>query len=248
MLCTKDTFAPPGGKRLVYFIDDLSMPMKEVYGAQPPLEILRQWMVYGFWYELKKQSPKYVVNTQLVTAMGHPGGGRQVISTRTLHCFHCINLTFPGEQTIRRIFGTMINTHLSSFDEDIKPVGDIATTATLEIYLKLTNEMLPTPAKPHYTFNLRDISRVFQGMLQAQRDYYDARDAMVRLWAHECCRVFKDRLSNDADRDFFDEVLNDKLTHQFNVPLKHLCTDGVIQPFGSFMREMPEGKVAHRIA
>ena len=47
---TKDTFAPPGGKKLVAFIDDLNMPEKEIFGAQPPLEILRQWMQYSFWY------------------------------------------------------------------------------------------------------------------------------------------------------------------------------------------------------
>ena len=46
---TKDTFAPPGGKKLVMFIDDFNMPEKEIFFAQPPLEILRQWMQYEFW-------------------------------------------------------------------------------------------------------------------------------------------------------------------------------------------------------
>ena len=46
---TKDTFAPPGGKKLVMFIDDFNMPEKEIFFAQPPLEILRQWMQYSFW-------------------------------------------------------------------------------------------------------------------------------------------------------------------------------------------------------
>jgi len=32
---------------------------------------------------------------------------------------------------------------------------------TVEIYSKITKELLPTPKKSHYTFNLRDISKIF---------------------------------------------------------------------------------------
>ena len=37
--------------------------------------------------------------------------------------------------------------------------------ATIEVYNSISAELLPTPSKFHYTFNLRDISKVFQGLL-----------------------------------------------------------------------------------
>lgn len=64
---------------------------------------------------------------------------------------------------------------------------------TLLPLFRISEELLPTPAKSHYTFNLRDLSKVFQGLLMTTPGSCPSKDALVRLWVHESCRVFHDR-------------------------------------------------------
>lgn len=54
----------------------------------------------------------------------------------------------------------MINQKLQGFKEEVKPMGEIVTQATLELYDAVTVRFRPTPANNHYLFNLRDIAKV----------------------------------------------------------------------------------------
>lgn len=50
----------------------------------------------------------------------------------------------------------------------MKDLNEPLVDATISMYMTITSQLLPTPAKSHYTFNLRDLSKVFQGMLMAE--------------------------------------------------------------------------------
>ena len=41
---------------------------------------------------------------------------------------------------------------------------DAIVGAAVEIYSRMSTDLLPTPAKSHYVFNLRDLSKCVQGM------------------------------------------------------------------------------------
>ncbi|KAJ3321161.1 Dynein heavy chain 2, axonemal [Blyttiomyces sp. JEL0837] len=234
---TKNIFVPIGGKQLITFVDNFNMPQKDTFGSQPPLELIRHWTDYGFVYDRQKQSVKYLNDILIIAGMGPPGGGRLPISPRIQSRFNVINMTFPNEASLHRIFGTIINQKLQDFEEDVKPLGDVMTQATTEIYHSAIVQLLPTPAKIHYLFNLRDISKVFQGLLRANKDYYDSRDSITRLWVHETFRVFGDRLVDKEDRDYFKKLIDEKLVAHFSTSLKQLFPDKHMSVFGDFMVE-----------
>jgi len=52
-------YVPIGGKQMITFMDDLNMPARDTFGSQPPLELIRQWIDYGFWFDRQKQTMKY---------------------------------------------------------------------------------------------------------------------------------------------------------------------------------------------
>ncbi|XP_046394196.1 dynein axonemal heavy chain 1-like [Ischnura elegans] len=241
----KGVFGPLIGRKQVFFIDDFNMPALEVFGAQPPIELIRQWMDFKGWYDRKTIGEfRNIVDVNFVCAMGPPGGGRNPVTARLLRHFHFLAFTELSDESRSVIFGTILASWLyrvaltSAKEKEsgeyhlLKPTVD----ATVSVYSTILHELLPTPAKTHYTFNLRDLSKVFQGILMA--DPKDIKDSsiMYRLWYHECHRVFGDRLVSDRDREWFNKILIDRLTEDFGVgDLASVFGDREIVLFGTFM-------------
>lgn len=57
----------------------------------------------------------------------------------------------------------ILNGFLSEFSQAVKDCAGQIVDAAVEIYNRLSVDLLPTPAKSHYVFNLRDLSKCVQG-------------------------------------------------------------------------------------
>jgi hypothetical protein len=64
------------------------------------------------------------------------------------------------QAVLKVIFSSILDGHLTSFPPDVKLLAKATVDSSIELYEKISAEMLPTPAKSHYTFNLRDLSKV----------------------------------------------------------------------------------------
>lgn len=210
-------YGPPPGKYYVIFVDDLNMPRKEEYGAQPPLELLRQWMDHNGWFNRKELMKIDIVDVVFMAAMGPPGGGRSFITNRLVRHFNLITYTILEKEDITMIYTKILSALLRNYAEPIRDAIPKIVQATIDVYGSVQQTLLPTPSKSHYTFNMRDMASVFQGTCSSDPKAIPSFLVMSRLWCHENKRVFGDRLVNNEDGAWLHQLLSDKVMQYFSL-------------------------------
>jgi dynein heavy chain len=227
-------FGPAQGKKMTFFLDDISMPLVNNWGDQPTLEAVRLVMEQGYFTFLDKDKRgdlKICEDLQWVGAMTHPGGGRNDVPNRLKAKFFIFNLVLPSITSINDMYGQMLDGRFTKKDfgpECLNVVGEF-TKVTIQLWNKMKGKMLPTPAKFHYVFNMRELSRVFQGVLLTPKETIKSgggiiategkksangkqdfklpkqteAETVLGIWKHECERVFCDKLATDEDKEWY---------------------------------------------
>uniref|UniRef100_A0A2S2PXW6 Dynein heavy chain 5, axonemal n=1 Tax=Sipha flava TaxID=143950 RepID=A0A2S2PXW6_9HEMI len=237
-----NTFGPPGGLKMTVFIDDINLPEVNEWGDQITNEIVRQTMDMKGFYSLEKPGEFSTLSDILfVGAMVHPGGGRNDIPSRLKRQFCIFNCTMPSDASIDKIFRVVGETHYNAkrgFSVEIRNLVKKLTPITRELWHLTRMNLLPTPAKFHYVFSLRDLSRIWQGMVGTLSTVIDSSKTLVMLWRHETTRVFSDRFTSLNDKSWFDKELRNVVETRLGT--QYISMLDVDPPFVDFMRDAPE--------
>ena len=224
---------PPPDKFTVMLVDDVNLPKLDTYGASPPIELLRQVFVQGGMYDRKKCLLKDIIGVCALASCGPPGGGKNEMTERFTSRFFMLCQPTVPESSMLKIFSSILQGFFSVFSEAVQATASAAAQASIDAYRTICCDMLPTPQKSHYTFNLRDVGKVVHGITQTVAAFCESKEDVARLWVHEASRVFHDRLTCEEDRLWWRRTSAQIACMRFDVPANPRWTDDIFGDFGT---------------
>jgi dynein heavy chain len=225
------------------FVDDLNMPRVDTYGTQQPIALLKLLVDKGFLYDRGKDlTIKHVKDLTFVAAMVP---GRNDVDPRFVRLFNAFSITFPPDESISMIYRTILSNFFSegAFANGIDSnFASQITSSAMQVFNAIVEAMPPTPAKFHYIFNLRDLSRITEGVMLATPDKFTTPGQIVRLLRHELLRIFYDRLVGDTDKEFVTGKIEEVLKSSFSGEADEALSNPIL--FGDFLlvNEIEEAK------
>uniref|UniRef100_A0A7S3JKK7 Uncharacterized protein n=1 Tax=Euplotes harpa TaxID=151035 RepID=A0A7S3JKK7_9SPIT len=241
------TFGPPPNHVLIYFMDDINMPLVDKYGTQSPICLIRQLIDYGIIFDRDHLEEKKKLVDCLYTACMNPKAGSFKIDLRLQRHFSVFACLTAEKEVLQTIYTQLLDAHFSTFDQPITGLAPKFVQATIEVFngIVLSPLFMPTAKKFHYQFNLRDFSKIAQNLLLSVPALYRGQpDKLYRLWLHECHRVYLDRLLFEEDVNKYMDLIK-AAAKNFDIKEEALMQEPVIYTsFVSACRGLEKAYVA----
>lgn len=162
------------------------------------------------FHDIKNCQTKNITDSTFILCCNPPSAGRNQLSPRLLRQLCILSMPDPSARSLFNIYQVQMGRFFgeNEFNNDIKSNLLPLISSCIVMYYRIFINMLPTPSKSHYVFNFRDLSKLNNGLMQANALVVVNKDHLVSLFTHECIRVFNDRLITEEDNETFYEHLS----------------------------------------
>ncbi|KAH9075718.1 dynein heavy chain protein 1 [Lactarius deliciosus] len=196
------------GRWLVVFCDEINLPATDKYGTQRVISFIRQLVESGGFWRTTDMSWVKLERIQFVGACNPPTDpGRVPLSHRFLRHAPLIMVDYPGEISLKQIYGTYTRAVLKVVP-NLRPYTEPLTDAMVDFYLA-SQRRFTTDIQAHYVYSPRELTRWVRGIYEAIRPLEILTvEGLVRIWGHEALRLFQDRLVAEEERLWTDENID----------------------------------------
>ncbi|XP_069115919.1 uncharacterized protein [Argopecten irradians] len=235
------TYVPKGNKRLLCLVDDINLSQVDKYGHQTAIELVREHIDDGGFYNQDTHAWRYVKNVTYVSTI-NPCTTANVpaISQRFLRHFAVFGCPYPTSSDLQTIFSTLLHTHFitpetsssanlagghhghdekaqntQKEEEDaMRRLLSLIVQVNVDLQDRLRSMFLPTAQRCHYIFTVRDLSTIFKNLCLSLQPGCSKKNVLL-LWQHETFWVYGHRMVLDVDFRRFKQAFSTAVKKEF---------------------------------
>ena len=203
------TLAPVAiGRWLAVFCDEINLPAQDKYGTQRVISFMRQLIESGGFWRTSDQCFVRLERIQFVGACNPPTDpGRVPLTHRFMRHAPLIMVDHPCDTSLIQIYGTFSRAMLKIIPA-LRGFSEPLTSAMVELYLESQKRFTPD-VQAHYIYSPRELTRWVRGIFEAIKTLEALSvEGLVRIWAHEALRLFQDRLVQESERRWTDDMID----------------------------------------
>ncbi|KAK2952775.1 putative Cytoplasmic dynein 2 heavy chain 1 [Blattamonas nauphoetae] len=213
------TLRPKRGDRIILFLSDLHLPQPDKYGTVEVVAFIQQILTYGGFFDSDLEWTALeniqIIATIVADTTGASTGVSILPSRFTANVCVCA-IPYPSSTSLLKVYTNILECVLA--DRKHKDFSSENLAQAMIAVFTTTQATFNTSTHIHYCFTPRDLTRLIiflarcdvdsNSVLRFLKDNTDEEGSVPNYsgdsdslgilvsWAHECFRLFKDRLDN----------------------------------------------------
>lgn len=214
----KDLRGDKYDRNFLVFVDDVNLQKSDQYHSKNCFEFIRSIINEKGFFDTFQGKMKNLNKFNFICSGNMLSYSKNENTDRFVHSFNIVLQNVFSDEILHGIYKPILENHIKNFitNNTFSIISSQFTQVTFNINENLNREMKPSHSKMQYKFNLRDVVRIFEGMMMANYNKdIDYQVYLMKIWYYETKRVYSDRLSNEEDKKILDEIISKQYRNTF---------------------------------